>query len=161
MKELIMENPKQELAASLELTNLMDASKEAIQSKVQFALSNVHEGNIDPVEALIFAKKGLELFTALEKNVRPYAEAKQLEKGYTAYNVQFTQRAGAAKPDFSTCGDSTWEMLQADLARIKGQIADRETFLKSLKEPVANMDGEVINPPVITYGKMGYALSIL
>lgn len=150
-----------EIASSLELNSLMTASKDAIQSKVQLALSNVHEGNIDAVEALIYAKKGLELFTALEKNVRPYAEAKQLEKGYTAYNVQFTQRAGAAKPDYSTCGDSTWNELQKDLVKLKEKIADRETFLKSLKEPVANMDGEVINPPVVTYGKMGYALTII
>jgi hypothetical protein len=36
----------------------------------------------------------------------------------------------------------------------------RETFLKSLTEQVATMDGEIINPPSITYGAQNVALSL-
>jgi hypothetical protein len=36
----------------------------------------------------------------------------------------------------------------------------RETFLKALTEPVATMDGEIINPPAITYGAMNVAVSL-
>jgi hypothetical protein len=36
----------------------------------------------------------------------------------------------------------------------------RETFLKTLTEPMATMDGEIINPPAITYGAMNIAVTL-
>ena len=54
-----------------------------------------------------------------------------------------------------------WESLQLELADIKAKIKEREAFLKTLKEPMSTMDGEIINPPVITFGAQNFACKLL
>jgi hypothetical protein len=54
------------------------------------------------------------------------------------------------------CDMFVYDLLEDTKAKMKV----RETFLKSLTEQVATMDGEIINPPSITYGAQNVALSL-
>lgn len=161
MSEIQLAEAGQDIATSLKLKSLMNADKAAIKNQVELAVSNIHEGNIDALQALIYAKKGKELFDLLEKNVRPYAESQTIQKGYKAFNCEMVQKSGSASPDYTTCNDSVWESLQCELASIKEKIKVREAFLKVLPEPVASEStGELIHPPVMHYTKMSLALTI-
>lgn len=152
---------QQEVAASLEVNSLMAANKAALIGRAEQIIDHVREGRLDALQTLIFAKKGLEMFSALEKNVRPYAEGKAIEKGYTAYECEIVEKNSPSKYDFTVCGDSQWDNLQAQLTKIQAEIKEREAFLKVLKEPVfIESTGEQVNPPAVTHGKLGLALSL-
>jgi hypothetical protein len=54
--------------------------------------------------------------------------------------------------DFSKCGDTEWEQLEADFKTAQNRLKERETFLKTIKTPLPTTDrftGEdiIISPP--------------
>ena len=76
------------------------------------------------------------------------------------HNAEIIEKKNPDKYDFSACNDSEWDSLNAKLTLLKNYMKARETFLKALTESVATMDGEIINPPAITYGAMNVAVSL-
>lgn len=69
-------------------------------------------------------------------------------KDSDAFKIETINRTGY---DFSTCNDSVWNDLQSELIALAERIKKRETFLKSLTEPVVNPEtGELITPPTTT-----------
>ena len=146
---------------SIKLDNLMTANKAYITTLSQSVIQDVRDGNIDATEVLIYASKGLEFFKGVVDNVRPIVASKQIQKGgIKLYDTEIIEKKNPDKYDFSVCSDSEWDKLNASLEDTKAKIKVRETFLKSLTEQVATMDGEIINPPSITYGAQNVALSL-
>ncbi len=121
-----------ETGLSLELNNLINISRADIKQKVDAVVETIHQGWTDPLEALIFAKKGVELFSSLEKNVRSYAEAKQVNKGYEKFGTKVTEAMAGVKYDYSTCGDPEWQDLSTKADTAKKELSKREDFLKVL-----------------------------
>lgn len=166
MKEYGMEEQERQLATeetglSFELSNLMTSNKAFRTDLAQRVVQDVKDGIIDPLEAFIYANKGQEVFDAIVTNVRPIIAGKQIQKGgIKLYDAEIIEKKNPDKYDYSVCSDAEWDKLNAQLTDIKAKMKVRETFLKTLKEPMSTMDGEIINPPSITYGAMNIAITL-
>lgn len=156
-----MENT-QDLLLS-EKSSLMASNKALREEKVKHIVSEVAEGNLDALEVLIYAKKVGEAATLLEKNVRPYAEGKQViqKGGLTLYNATVIEKNAPSKYDFSVCGDSTYNDMIKEREALDEKIKEREAFLKTIPaEGISTIEGEVINPPEITHGKISLQVTL-
>ena len=146
---------------SFELDKLMTSNKASRIALAQSVVYDIQEGNLDAKQVLVYACKGEEFFKSVVDNVRPIVASKNIQKGgEKLFDSEIVEKKNPDKYDFSVCGDSEWDKLNAQLADIKAKMKARETFLKTLTEPMATMDGEIINPPAITYGAMNVAVSL-
>lgn len=146
---------------SFELDNLMTSNKASRTALAQSVVFDVQEGNLDATQVLIYACKGEEFFKSVVDNVRPIVAGKQIQKGgIKMYDSEIIEKKNPNKYDFSACNDSEWDKLNRILADTKEKMKARETFLKTLNDPMSTMDGEIINPPAITYGAMNIAVTL-
>lgn len=149
----------------LEVTpsTLLNLNKQYISEVVEKARLALNDGFSDPLMLFITAKKGQELFTQLEKTVRPFAEQDiRLSSGetYKKFGCDITERVTGASYDFSVCNDSVWNDLKIQINTLTEGLKAREKFLKTLSKPMADPEtGEVINPP-IHKGRLGLSVSI-
>lgn len=165
-KEYGMEEQERQLATeetglSFELDNVLTSNKAFITDLAQRMVQDVIDGEVDPYKAFVFANKGQLIFDAIVTNLRPIIASKQLPKGgLKMYDSEIIEKKNPDKYDYSVCSDAEWDKLNAQLNDIKAKMKERETFLKTLKEPMSTMDGEIINPPSITYGAMNIAITL-
>jgi len=61
----------------------------------------------------------------------------------TKFGNKFELLEAGVKFDFSSCGDPIWNQLNEELEKIKIQLKERESFLKSLKSSVVV---DIVNP---------------
>lgn len=161
MEEQERQLATEETGLSFELSNLMTSNKAFRTDLAQRVVQDVKDGIIDPLEAFIYANKGQEVFDAIVTNIRPIIAGKQIQKGgIKMYDAEIIEKKNPDKFDYAVCSDAEWDKLNAQLTDIKAKMKERETFLKTLKEPMATMDGEIINPPSITYGAMNIAITL-
>lgn len=166
MKELSMEEQERQLATeetglSFELDNILTSNKAFITDLAQRMVQDVRDGEVDPYKAFVFANKAQLIFDAIVTNLRPIVAGIQLPKGgLKMYDSEIIEKKNPDKFDYSVCSDSTWDNLNAQLTDIKAKMKERETFLKALKEPISTLDGEIINPPSITYGAMNVSIKL-
>lgn len=146
---------------SFELDGLMTSNKASRTVLAQTVIDDIQEGNLDATEVLIYACKGEEFFKSVVDNVRPFVAGKQIQKGgIKMFDSEIIEKKNPDKYDFTVCEDSQWNEFNALLNDVKAKIKERETFLKTLTEPMATMDGEIINPPAITYGALNIAVTL-
>jgi len=141
---------------------LLNLNKDYIGSLVEQARVNLSDGQIDALKLLVTAKKGQELFSQLEKTVRPYAESEtRLGKGeiYKKFGCDISEKMTGVSYDFSNCDDSEWNDLNAQILDLTEKRKKRETFLKTLRKSIYDENGIEIKPP-IHKGKLGLAVSI-
>jgi hypothetical protein len=166
MKEYGMEEQEKQLATeqtglSFELDNLMTTNKAYRTALAQSVIQDVNEGIIDVTEVLIYACKGEEFFKSVVDNVRPIVAGKQIQKGgIKLYDSDIVEKKNPDKYDFTVCQDTQWNEFNALLNDVKARMKARETFLKTLTEPMATMDGEIINPPAITFGALNVSVTL-
>jgi len=149
-----------ETGLSLELHDWKGLNKASIKEKVDALVTTIQDGWVDPAEALIFAKKGGEVFTLLENNVRDLAESKGVGKdGLEKFNVKVSEAMTGVKYDYSKCGDITLDKLQKEAAELDVKIKARQKFLQAVtgKQITGDSDTgeawEVVEP--IKSGKLG------
>jgi hypothetical protein len=157
---------QQETGLSLELNQLLNHNKKSMAKLVTIATDAVINGEIDPIKSLVYAKKGCELFSQLEKAIRPIAEEKvKLGKGeiYKTYDVAISQAEQGVKYDFTHCEDPIWNSLKAATEQAAEALKERETFLKAVTKPmdilIEGCEVVKINPPVRS-GKVGLMLKM-
>lgn len=157
-----IKNNDQELKVVTE--GLLISSKSEISDRARNAIKIVQSGEVDKVDAYIYAKKGLQLFTELCKGLKPIAEGVQLNKGFTRFNTEFVESMQGVSYDYSECGDVIYEELLAKQEALKEEIKNREKFLQTIVKPT-----EVYNPettelyqvqPPIKKGSLGYTIKI-
>ena len=141
-------------------TNLLKSTKATIEAAATGVVIEVQDGKLDPLQTLILAKKGIEYFTLIEKNVRPYCD--NIGKGgVSMFSANIIDKKQPDTYNFEACNDSVWAELKHIEADTKLKLKQREAFLKSLTEEVANINnGEVIKPAEITYGKQTVAVTL-
>ncbi len=149
---------------NLELTDFINADKSRIKDIANKAALSIDDGNCDPVDALIFVKKGSELFKELDAKIRPIAEGKQIGVDFQKFGVKITEGMTGVKYDFTTCNDDVWNNLNDTVEKGKELLKERETFLKSITKKLTVVDegtGDVteIHPPIKS-GKLGFTLTI-
>jgi len=116
-------------------------------------IAKVNDGEADPLQTFLMAKKGAELFKNLVDASKPIAETHtRLSKNetYTTFGCEVREQAVGVKYDFSNCDDSQWNDLQLQIDVLIEQRKEREKFLKTLTKPVFDEEGVQINPPIKT-----------
>jgi len=146
------------------LDDFMNADKQRIKDIANNAANSVMDGEADAIDALIFVKKGSELFKELDSKIRPIAEGKQIGVDFQKFGVKITEGMTGVKYDFSACNDPEWLELKQKSDAATEALKERETFLKAVTKPIEIVDtdtGETatINPPVKS-GKLGFTLTI-
>lgn len=144
---------------------LLQADKAELNSIVKNAVNNVKDGNVNKLDAFIFAKK-LELISKeLVKELKPIAETVPINKGgLTMYNAELTETTQGAKWDYSECGDNVLDELVKQQEELKTAVENRQKFLKTITKvntPVITEDGETytVNPPVKS-GALGLTVKL-
>ena len=146
---------------SIEIKDMLASNKAFRTTLAQSVVQDITEGNLDATQALIYACKAEEFFKSVIDNVRPIVASKQIQKGgLKLYDTEIVEKKNTYKYDFTVCEDAQWNEFNALLNDVKAKMKARETFLKTLTEPMATMDGEIINPPAITYGAMNIAVTL-
>jgi hypothetical protein len=144
-----------------ERESILTSDKAIRENFAKAVIQEVAEGNKDPQHVLIMAKKAVETFTLIEKNVKPYVAGKQIQKGgITLYNATIISKSDPDKYDFTVCEDPVWDDLDKQEKDIKARKKKREDFLKNLTEDMAMMDGVVIHPPSKTFGAENVSVTL-
>lgn len=152
----------QETGLSLELSGLIKLNKEEIAQGVDLIKQRVEDGLIDPLDALIIAKKGKESYDQIEKAIRPLAEEKIYGKDYARHGVLVEEANIGARWDYKPCQDPLLESLEL-------RVKERQKFLQTVKKPtkidfVDEVTGDVteheIYPAIKSHGRLGLKLTI-
>ena len=68
--------------------------------------------------------------------VRAEIKASNYSEGLITKNgTKFELFEAATRNDFSVCGDPIWNKIQKDIEVLKSKLKERESFLKTIKEP--------------------------
>lgn len=149
---------------NLELHDFINADKQRIKDIANNVAIQIQDGNYDGIDALIFIKKGSELFKELDAKVRPLAESKQIGVDFQKFGVKITEGMTGVKYDYTQTGDIEYQQLVQVFDAAKEALKSREDFLKAITKPIEIVDTEsgetyTVNPPIKS-GKMGFTLTI-
>lgn len=164
-KDLAIQIMNEEFGASQgEQIELLNWSKSEITEKAQAIIFGVAEGITDPVQEYLKVKKGLEFFTQAEKNLKPYFNGTQLNKGEQYFGCDIVEKETGVKYDYSVCNDAEWNDLTARIEKLDAERKEREKFLKGISKPLDSFNtdtGETfqIMPPLKT-GSLGKSATI-
>lgn len=155
------------VALSKAVKSLVGLDAATIDTLAKAEIQSVAEGFKDPVDLFTLSTKGLLYFNSINENLKPYVYAQQLApKGgtYIKNGVELTPSELGVKYDFTRCGDAEWVDLNTQFENAKKAKADREKFLKGIKQKLTVVDeatGEVstIYEPIKS-GIMGYKTSV-
>lgn len=118
----------------------------------------VKNGEINAIDVLVtlkkFEKASGTILKAIQEDFVKEGD-KHPERSFSFAGAQIEKKEVGVKYDYSKCGDLAWERHSANEAISAERRIERETFLKSLKEPITVVDeetGEVITlrPPTKT-----------
>jgi len=130
---------------------LFSTSKEGITLFASKVINEVEAGYANPLRVRLLCdtmeKVAEKIKEATKSNVKKEA-AKYGEKPFEFGGAELHLTTTKTSYDYSVCEDSEWNELDAKIKELMARKAERETFLKALKQPVAMLDGEVINPPL-------------
>lgn len=129
----------------------------SVSDIVESAVSNIVEGNIDPMQAYA-------VLTTFERAIANIKDNKQVrdiclrelskygKQGATIGDLVFTEAEAGVKYDYSNCGSSEYAELQEAKAGIDSRLKEIEKALKAM--PISGManpeTGEMWYPPVKT-----------
>lgn len=124
---------------------------------VESAVSNIVEGNIDPMQAYAV----LTTFERAIANIKDNMQVRDIclrelskygKQGATIGDLVFTKAEAGVKYDYSNCGSSEYAELQEAKAGIDSRLKEIEKALKAM--PISGManpeTGEMWYPPVKT-----------
>lgn len=124
---------------------IVNYNKKEIAENVGKIVTLIKDGYEDELDTLIFAKKGVEFFSQLEKAIRPIAEEKiKLAKSevYSKFNMEVVVADTAVKYDYSVCGDPVWQRLKEQAEEATKKLKEREDMLKTIKSQQTMVDDE-------------------
>lgn len=143
---------------------ILNLDKGSIKNRVSEAVVSIQDGWTDPVDALIYAKKGELFFKELIEKVKPLAEDTQIGKDFRKYGVEISEAMQGVKYDFSECGDVVLNELMVQKIELDAKVKERQEFLKTVKGTMELVDtdtGETytVKAPIKT-GSMGFTVKI-
>jgi len=129
-------------------------TKQQIETFAYSLEQGLNNGQIIASDLLRFQKAMEKVFEKIKPTLIENAlnEISQYEKNTVIKGSEFSIVEAGVKYDYSNCNDLEYNMLNTQLECLKSTLKDRETFLKSIKEPLQIIDetsGEVytIYPP--------------
>ena len=129
-------------------------TKQQIETFAYSLEQGLNNGQIIASDLLRFQKAMEKVFEKIKPTLIENAlnEISQYEKNTIIKGSEFSIVEAGVKYDYSNCNDLEYNMLNTQLEALKSTLKDRETFLKSIKQPLQMIDensGEVytIYPP--------------
>lgn len=159
------EQPQLRHELEVSTKGLLQSDKAQLSTIVNNAVNSVKDGNVDKLDAYIFAKKLETLGKDLAGKLKPIAETVPIGKaGLTKYNAELSEGMQGVKWDYSECGDLILNELLTQQAELKEQIDNRQKFLQTVIKkdtPVITEEGETytVNPPVKS-GALGITVKL-
>jgi hypothetical protein len=134
---------------------LLNADKQALENFSNAIIRDVKEGRSNPLEIQVLIKKYEFVLNEIKENIKGNVNTETLkhgEKPFTYGGAECHYVPVKTEYDFSSCGDTEWETLDAEISALQSRKKFREAFLKSLTNPitvVSELTGEVdtISPP--------------
>lgn len=119
-------------------------------------IESVRQGETNPLEVLVILKAFEKATERILKEVREnyVREAdKYPEKSFEAFGAKLDKAEVGTSYDYSVCNDPIYKRLFQVNFEANGQLKERETFLRALKQPMTMIDestGEVVTviPPL-------------
>ena len=138
---------------ALQLIGQFPENREQIKSFVHSFCTSAMNGYNEPLEILKKIKVLEEITKQVKSELSDFFQDEaclHIENTIEKFGCKFTKQERPTY-DFSICEDSEWDMMQAQLVKLKKEIKDRETLLKCLKTEIVNIDtGEIIKLPAKT-----------
>lgn len=165
--ELFLQMREDEAMQGIGFEHLLDAKKSNINTAVTIITQTVKDGNYDSLKGLVLALKGKELFSELEKQLRPLAEDNYLNKigkNYQLHDTSIDEAATKTDYDFSVCQDPVYNELEQQSIELKEKLDERKKFLKTVTKSMTIVNDETgeistIYPPN-KLQKMGLKVSL-
>lgn len=146
------ESENQNTGLAMELNSLLTSNKADLTEKISDALQVVEDGNIDPLDALIYAKKLEYISKELLAGLKGKAD---IQGGkFSRHNADIVEQMMGVKYDCSVCNDPEYDALILELEPLLEKKKQIETRLKAVTKPYNVYDsntGEIlytINPPI-------------
>lgn len=119
------------------IMKLFETTKAERESFCMDIVNRIDSGYANPLEVHLQVKCMESIIKSLNENSNYKAAIldaaqKQGAKSFEFHNAKFEQKEVGTKYDFTSCGDTEWEQLDAQLTALKEQIKQRETFLKTV-----------------------------
>lgn len=143
---------------------ILNLTRSDIKSKIDEAILSLKDGWTDPIDALIYAKKGELFFKELIEKVKPLAENESIGKDFRKFGTEINEAMQGVKYDFSECGDIMLNEMMERKVVLDQDVKDRQDFLKTIKKTIELVDttsGETytVKAPIKT-GSMGFVVKI-
>lgn len=132
---------------------LFETTKAQRESFAQALISEIKEGNIDPLKIHMQIKSAEHLLKLTNENPEYKSllldAAEKHGKKFETYNAEFQIKEAEVSYDYTKCEDVTLDTYYKELEELKKKIKARESLLKALPpEGVADTStGAVIYPP--------------
>jgi hypothetical protein len=134
---------------------MFGTSKEQIKSFSDKVVTEVVNGNIDPLRVKVLCKTLEQIAENIDKGTKSNQvseAAKYGDKPFAFMGAELHHTATYTSYDFSTCGDPQWESLDAELKSLQERKKAREEFLKTVSTGLTVVDdltGEMVtlSPP--------------
>ncbi len=131
--------------------SILPQTKEQIEHFSNMLISEIQNGQVDPLELLKHQKSIEKVFEKIKDDLRKASidVAEKYGKGkFGLHGANFEVKEMGVKYDYKHCNDKVWEKLEKDKK-------DRETFLKSLTTVITIVDEETgeavtVYPPLKT-----------
>ena len=130
-------------------------SKEGIKTDAERLISSVTEGLKNPIDVAIRLKYAQSVIEEAQKGIKDtviteigkYAKGERIDR----YGAEIkTQEAGVSY-DYSNCNHPKYEALVSRLEKVKEEMKELETFLKSLKGATVICNDDTLGESVEVY----------
>lgn len=145
-------NNNQKSGVALDLKNLLASDKATLNEMVSDIIERVYDGWADPMDAMIYAKKGEYLFKAIIDGIKKKVELPE-GKSFTKHNAVLAEQMVGVRYDYSNCNDPEWDTLTDQINSLDKRRKEREKYLKLITSPKTEIDVETgdifeIEPPI-------------
>lgn len=135
---------------------LMPANTQQIARFSKLLIEDVQNGNVNPLELLVMLRALEAMSETVRDSIRTNIDTaadKYSEKSFEVLGCRVDKAEVGIVYDYGGSGDRDWEQFATDEATAAARRKERETFLRSLKEPIDVLDkdsGETwtIRPPL-------------
>lgn len=122
----------------------------AIDKLANNLIKPINDGEIDVIKAIATIRAVQEALDKVTNELKPLV-INELHKYSSkekiiSHGTEFILKEAGVKYDYSKCGDTVWNNLDAEIKKLSEEKKEREKFLKSIKDMMIVVDattGEV------------------
>jgi len=108
-------------------------------------IQSVKEGEANPLEVLVFLKAFEKVSERVQKEIKENVlteASKYPENSFELLGNKVEKAELGTKYNYSVCGDPVYMRRTQILAEAQEQVKERESFLKTIKQPITIIDDE-------------------